>query len=215
MIDLTKKIEDAISSVSKGAIDISSIQGSSLTELQRVLTVDKDLYEESELYVISDEHAQQFRYVSIYGDEDDLKVFVRERGVLCDSADKDLFEAGMMWHALNQDDKAQSIFDLFYAALLRKSFYPLALEDIKNKAYKQKLQEAAKKPRNPHYDAAMRMLRRTWERYPGAPKKSLYKAVGMVFNGSVSEASLTRWAKAASLGPDPSVKRTSFSLVRD
>lgn len=214
MINLAQKIEEVIHKASVGAINLSSMQGN-IDVIIKALTVDKNDYEQGVLFEIPDKHSRTFNELASDGDFDSLLMFSQRHGEMCSESDARTFEAAILLYFQSQFDMAQTLADRVYANRLRMRIYPKVLRDVKEKAYKNKMVEVAEKPRNKNYDAAVTMLRRTWERYPGASKKALFKAIRNEFNGGVSEDSLRRWANAAGLGPEQSAKRTSFSLVRD
>lgn len=71
----------------------------------------------------------------------------------------------------------------------------------------------ASKPRNPHYAEALRIAALTWEKYPGASKKSMCENLRNHFNGQVSIDRLNEWIKKEKIQPPRPNKFTSFSLV--
>lgn len=213
MINLSRMIEEAIKSASRNALLLNEGEGDLLGIIKLLTTNDDDL-DTFEVLYIPDDQLEQWKYVCIYGDDDDRRVFFIERGVACSKEDTEAFKTAIRLHLID-NTASQLILDKILADKLRETFYPDVIRHIQKNAYKAKMVEVAEKPRNKNYDAAMAMLRRTWERYPGASKKALFKAIRNEFNGGVSEDSLRRWTNAAGLGPEQSAKRTSFSLVRD
>ncbi|EAO7484802.1 hypothetical protein O0466_000432 [Salmonella enterica] len=73
----------------------------------------------------------------------------------------------------------------------------------------------AKKPRNPHYNEALRIAKATWERYPCAAKGPLCRNLRKHFNGKVSVDRLDVWIKEAELQPPRPERYTSFVLVTE
>lgn len=195
--------------------DSSSFEMANLNEIANVFTIHKDDYEDGVLYKIPDDFLEEFnKYLE---SENVLKMaeIVENHGVPFSKEVSKLFGSAVLLLSQGCTDMAQTIFDQVYAAGLRKKFYPVAFESIRENAYRKKMIENACKPRNKNYEVAVRILKRTWAKHPGAPKKSLFKAVKNHLNGGVSEDSLRAWAKAEGISPDPLIKKTSFTLVVD
>lgn len=227
MINLTQQIEMAINKDSINAIDLDALCGAfisrdntivepaTLKDFFSIYTIDKNDYEEGVLYVIPDKHFNEYNYYRSLGKIVEMTKFALAHGVPCGKEASIMFSSAILLSAQGFNNMAQSLMDQVHAAELRKKYYPVAFESIKEKAYRKKMSENAAKPRNKHYEEAIRILKRTWDKYPGASKKSLFKAVKNHLNGGVSEDSLRAWAKAEGMSPDPFIKKTSFTLVVD
>lgn len=214
MINLAQKIEEAIRQTSIGAMDLSTLRGNgSLGDLVKALTVDKDDYEPGVFYEIPDEHSHAFNVLASSGDMDSLVMFSQKHGLMCSESDARTLDAAILLYFQSQFDIAQTIADRVYANRLRMHVYPNLLRDIQNNAYREKLKETAKRPRNKHYIDAIKIARATWAKYPAASKNGMCQKLHEHFKGQVSFDTLDRWIKAAKIKPRVKSKATSFSLV--
>ncbi|BEM35529.1 hypothetical protein SME06J_42210 [Serratia marcescens] len=69
------------------------------------------------------------------------------------------------------------------------------------------------KPRNPHFEEAVRIATLTWKKYPGASKKTMCENLRNHFDGQVSIDSLDTWIKKQKIQPPKPKTYTSFTLV--
>lgn len=213
MTHIFQQVDDVILKASKSMCDISlaNFFGKTKKEL-------RDIYHSGDynppvFYSFPDDVAHKLESIK---DPKEMSDFYDEYGEKVSDEDQQLFGAITYIWCMTEDDRlAQKMVDDLYYNFLKKDFYLNQSKFIDALIRRESSKSIARCPRNKHYDVAVRMLKRTWERHPGAPKKSLFKAVCNDFSGGVSVDSLKRWAKAEGLGPDPSVKKTSFSLVRD
>lgn len=214
MINLAQKIEEAIRQASIGTMDLSTLRGNvNLGDLVKALTVDKNDYEQSVLYEIPDEHSHAFNVLASSGDMDSLVIFSQRHGLMCSESDARTLDAAILLYFQSQFDIAQTLADRVYANRLRKYIYPDFLKGIQENAYRNKLKEAAKKPRNKHYSEAIKIAKATWAKYPAASKNGMCLKLYEHFKGQVSSDTLDRWIKAAKIKPRVRSKATSFSLV--
>lgn len=212
MINLAQKIEDAIHQVSKGAVNLSSMKGNFDVAI-KALTVDKDDYEQPVTYEISDEHSHEFNVLASKGDLTALTLFVEKYGVKCSESDSQAMGAYILLYLQSQFEMAQTIADRLYADRLRARIYPRVLRSLRENAYREKLKETAKKPRNKHYSEAIRIAKVTWDKHPTASKNGMCQKLHEHFKGQVSTDTLERWIKSAKIKPRLKSKTTSFSLV--
>lgn len=77
--------------------------------------------------------------------------------------------------------------------------------------YKQHLKSA--KPRNTHYEEAIKIISDTWSKYPAASKAGMCSKLHHYFNGAVSKDSINRWIKKSKLQPPKPERYTAFSLI--
>ncbi|MGE2469735.1 hypothetical protein ACMFCN_17495 [Klebsiella michiganensis] len=212
MINLTQKIEEAIHQVSVGAIKLSSLHGD-LKAVLNALTINKKDYEEPVLYEIPDKYSNTFNRLSLSGELSELVLFTEQYGIKCSQDDSQAMSAAILLYSQSQFEIAQTVADRIYADRLRMRIYPNVLRDLQERAYKERLKENAKKPRNKHYSEAIRIAKDTWSRYPTASKNGMCQKLHGYFNGQVSIDTLDRWIKAAKIKPPVTSKATSFSLI--
>jgi len=144
---------------------------------------------------------------------DRLVVFSQRHGQMCSELDARTLDAAILLYFQSQFDVAQTIADRVYANRLRVNIYPKMLRAIQDNAYKEKLKETAKRPRNKHYCDAIKIAKATWAKYPAASKNGMCQKLHEHFKGQVSSDTLDRWIKAAKIKPRVKSKATSFSLV--
>ncbi|MDW2742759.1 hypothetical protein [Atlantibacter subterraneus] len=212
MINLAQKIEDAIHQVSTGAMIISSIKGN-LDVVFKALTVNKNDYEQLVMYEIPDEHSHGFNVLASKEDLTALELFAEKYGVKSSESDVQAIGAAILLYFQSQFEMAQTIADMVYADRLRARIYPRILRDTRENAYREKLKETAKRPRNKHYYDAIKIAKATWAKYPAASKNGMCQKLHEHFKGQVSSDTLDRWIKAAKIKPRVKSKATSFSLV--
>ncbi|EGB0327502.1 TPA: hypothetical protein ACIVON_001440 [Salmonella enterica subsp. enterica serovar Poona] len=147
------------------------------------------------------------------GDIEGALKICREHGKIMSKEEMSAFRAATILELQGNHSLAGKIIDGVNANRLRNAILPGILEKIQDDAHSIKQSEIAKKPRNKHHDEAIIIAKRTWNKYPYASKKGMYKKLYDHFGGQVSIDSLSRWIKEEKLKPEIKSRNTSFSLV--
>jgi len=180
MLDLYHQIENLIKEEATNAIDVTTVRGVLISEDGK--TVIPSSYEdlkkltnrndfcEPVLYRIPEEFYQEYKEHERKGNIIEMINITIAHGIPFSREDSEMFEASMLLVKKNRK-MAQLIMDQFYSGYLRNKYYPSFLERVSNSAYRNKMIENASKPRNKFYDQAMKLLKNTWDKYPGAGKK--------------------------------------------
>ncbi|MCE3118601.1 hypothetical protein LXD80_22675 [Enterobacter sp. ASE] len=210
MINIFQKIDDILIESTKSMCDVSSVRGSSRSELRRVFRHANDytcvVYRFSE-----DKYGKKFSSIN---NPDEMIAFGEKYGKKVGEEERDLFQAIMFIWSMTEDDRlAQKMVDDLYYNSIKKDFYFEQRGCIEAIIRRECNRTIASKPRNKNKDRALEILSATWQRYPGAPQESLCVAVRNHLNGRVSVDTLKRWIKSAGIRPKKPEKSTSFSLV--
>lgn len=206
-------LEGIIQSESVGAVVLSS-GGGDLEHSIEAMTTLKDAYEPPVLCEIPGKYHAEFKRISDLNDPDLAIAFAEKYGVRLPDEDVKIWCAGMMLHHQGHHEMAQAMYDSVYASNLRRKMHAEFEPKLKEKYGRVKLQENAKKTRNPHHDQAINIARATWGKYPGASFTQMVQNLRTFFNGEVSTDSLKRWIKKAGIRPQPLKERgKSFTLV--
>lgn len=214
MIDKFNAIEYALKKAAKGSIDLTIWKGDNPGDIYSALTVDSHLYEAPELYTTDDDQiANMAGGILKYNGQEAYWRFVKKYFRKEPPEAEKKFRAMLMLQYKGKVELAQVIADSIEEDRLRKKYYPQLLNKIENDSYRHKLQENAKRPRNPHYDEAMRIARLTWQKFPGASKGAMCKKLQEHFKEGVSIDTLDRWIKKAKIQPPQPTAHTSFTLV--
>ncbi|MFJ5408108.1 hypothetical protein [Pectobacterium punjabense] len=214
MIEKFNTIESIIKEAAKDSFDLTTWRGSNPDDIYKALTVDRHLYHEPVVYSIdSDELKCIFERIYKCRGMDAAMKFVREYGRKEDKDVAERFNAMLMLQYKGFIEPARIIADGVMEDYLRQKYYPRFFNKIERDAYRKKLQENAKKPRNPHHDEAIQIASLTWEKFPGASKGAMCKKLHKHFKSRVSVDTLDIWIRKAGIQPPRPEKNTGFFLV--
>ncbi|ELY4598213.1 hypothetical protein SM003_000779 [Cronobacter malonaticus] len=151
--------------------------------------------------------------------QSELIKYIQESGIPprtktsgCEEADE-LFLSAALLELHGYLKQAQKTRKNAYYLLIQKDFLMEKLSKIEQIIKNARQKVASSKPRNKNYDSAISIAKATWEKYPGASKGSLCRALRNHFNGGVSVDRLDAWIKKAAIQPPKPEKYTSFVLV--
>ncbi|MBN3071151.1 hypothetical protein H4F33_03250 [Pectobacterium brasiliense] len=216
MSDLLPKIDNLIREASKDSIDLSMIPWDELVLIVKAITVDKDSYKEPVSGYIKEEHENECKRLLKDGKTDEAIKLFESNSVLDSPEDTKSFSAAILMYFQGQREIAQSLVDAVYASMLRKKYYPQAFNKAEENAYKSKLREVARKPRNPNYEEAMRIASSTWKKFPKASKGAMCVKLQDFFERKgrkVSIDTLDKWIKKSKIQPPKPDVYVNFSLV--
>lgn len=205
-------LEEIILRNSKGAIDINSGGGDLALSVKAITTLKND-YEPPVLYEIPDRYSAIFRKTVVLNSPEQSIAFAEKYGVKLPDEDVKTWSAGIMLHHQGQTELAQAMYDAVYATNSRRKIYSHIEPKLKEKFAKEKLQEIAKKTRNPHRDSALKIAKATWQKYPGASLGQMCEKIRSHFNNEISIDTLKRGIKSTGIRPKFPKDRKSFSLV--
>ncbi|EOX8433752.1 hypothetical protein [Salmonella bongori] len=130
----------------------------------------------------------------------------------CEEADDLFTSAGLLQLHGYLEQAKKTLKHAFYLSSLHHTEGD-RLERLEKTLHSAKQQAVAKKPRNKNYNEAMRIAKKTWEKYPCASKGQLCENLRKHFNNGVSVDRLDAWFTEAGIVPPRPPKYTSFCLV--
>ncbi|UMO88125.1 hypothetical protein HP572_00470 [Pectobacterium sp. PL64] len=216
MSDLLPRIDSLIREASKDSIDLSTIPWDELVLIVKAITVDKGLYEEPISGYIAKEHEDEYNFLRKNGKVEEAIELFKRNGVLDTHEDTKSFCAAVLMYFQGEREIAQSLADTVYASMLRRKYYPRLFNKVEDSAYKSKLREVARKPRNPNYDEAIRIASLTWKKFPKASKGSMCRKLHDFFKEKkkkVSIDTLDKWIRNSKIQPPKPNAYVNFSLV--
>ncbi|AHK18663.1 hypothetical protein [Yersinia similis] len=208
-----KAIDSIIRNESKGAFDTSNISRGDLREIARILTIDRDDYEDGRVFSLDDEYADTHNEIKDKWGELAAFQFAEKYGTRLRPDLEKKFTSALFLESQGCKDMAKTLFEDVYADSLREVMYPEIESIISSKTFNERQRNNAKKPRNPHYAEAIRIAILTWKRYPGASKGAMCKNLHKHFSGRVSIDRLGEWIKEKGIQPPKPKVYTSFTLI--